>query len=112
MASQINHDHPSDVNRLRSNVEMFRGGFKSRKWNICSITSITGPFVERKTSKPHLFLGFCSDRWISEVCDAFSKISVIFAANGPGPLPENQDQQVERAYLQYRSSYNSALVIC
>ena len=50
------------------------------------------------------------DRWIKDVFHAFSKISVVFAENGPGKLPENQVNEVELAYLQYRENYNSNLV--
>ena len=50
------------------------------------------------------------DRWTKEVFHAFSKISVVFAENGPGKLPENQVYEVEMAYLQYRENYNSNLV--
>lgn len=48
-------------------------------------------------------------RWIMECLGSMASISIAFATHGPGMMPDEEVDNLEVQYLQYRDAYNSFL---
>lgn len=48
-------------------------------------------------------------RWIRDVFDALSGLSILFAKHGPGKMPSDAIASAEQLYMLYRDGYNRYL---
>ena len=97
ISAGIQREHPCDLHRHWFFKTFFENGLQKQPMKKSPLTFCWYIFWH----------SYIPERWICDVFQSFSDMTVVFAQNGPGQLPQNEVDKVEHCYLKYRENYNS-----